>query len=256
MTLDPIGFDGGDVDLYRYEFNQPSGHFDSTGLADEDVLDWILKISSYAPVVGSSYGAARDIRNYWRDGADPASSFIVGWGRNTPIIGSAVRVEELARGESVAPGEVGRSLRAIDKVERGALIGLDLFTARCAIAGRAGSLGGDRIPKTTRGFRIVEDAELQDIYTRGKLHSPPGTDTPTGNLGKWFYMSREAALDTSSAWSKEGGGPFKVIEADVPTRSITVRQSGIDPTPGMPLGKEGFFAEFAKGLGDAIPFFR
>jgi hypothetical protein len=103
--------------------------------------------------------------------------------------------------------------------------------------------------KTKVGYRIVEDAELQDIIARGEFRFPPGGDTPTGRPGKWFYSTRAEALDTAGAWTAQRGGPFTLIRTEVPTSSITWR-GRIDHTPTMPKGKKGFFSEFGQGLGN------
>lgn len=106
--------------------------------------------------------------------------------------------------------------------------------------------------QTKDGYRIVEDAELQDIITRGRFRFPDGGDTPTGEPGKWFYSTREEALDTARMWAQQKGGPFTLTRTPVPKSSITFRQK-IDHSPTMPNGKSGFFSEFGKGLGSAKP---
>jgi hypothetical protein len=109
----------------------------------------------------------------------------------------------------------------------------------------------DALP-TRVGYRVVEDAELQDLIARGRWHFPDVGDTPTGQPGKWFYPTRAEALDTAADWSAQGGGPFTLVRSDIPVASITYRQSGIDATATMPQGKTGLFSEFAKGLAQAL----
>ena len=101
------------------------------------------------------------------------------------------------------------------------------------------------------GYRIVEPAELKDLYARGQFYSPPYGDTPTGAAGKWFYSTPEEAIDTAASWSSQGGGPFTLIKADIPSASITYTQAGIDGTSTMPFGKLGYFSEFDRGLNNA-----
>src|SRR5690606_13191248 len=43
-------------------------------------------------------------------------------------------------------------------------------------------------------YRVVENAELADLYARGKFYAPPESLSPTGNPGKWFYLFEQDAL--------------------------------------------------------------
>lgn len=121
--------------------------------------------------------------------------------------------------------------------------------ARPSVAPATNTPVPQNVQAATRvGYRVVEDAELQDIIARGTFRFPQGGDTPTGEPGKWFYTTRLGALDTAAHWESQGGGPFTLIRAEIPRSSITFR-GRIDPTPTMPLGKRAFFSEFCRGLG-------
>ncbi|MBL6707630.1 MAG: hypothetical protein ISQ06_16085 [Planctomycetaceae bacterium] len=100
-------------------------------------------------------------------------------------------------------------------------------------------------------WRIVEKRELDDIILRGnRYHSPSGTLSPTGQPGKWFYGSKADALDTAKTWGKNGDD-FFLTKTQVPKSALDDLYPGIDNTPTMPLGKDGYFVDM-KNLTDSL----
>lgn len=103
----------------------------------------------------------------------------------------------------------------------------------------------------TTGYRIVQDVELEDLLVRGQFYSPPGSSTPTGKPGKFFYTNAEDAMDTAAYWSSRDGKAYTLVRAEIPDSSIAYKKSGVDRTDTMPLGKKVLFSEYDRGLQNA-----
>ncbi len=63
LTKDPIGFAGGDVNLYRYLGNSPVNHRDPFGLAATDWWDPRFYINYWGGVAGGTFDLWRNYRN-------------------------------------------------------------------------------------------------------------------------------------------------------------------------------------------------
>jgi len=140
--VDPIGFAGGDVDLYRYVFNRPGSLADPSGLFGEFVIDEVISYITETvlePVL---------------DGMDPVGKRLI-----LSAIGGAVGGAVLGGAIGVTVGAPGAPVTGL----AGAIIG--------GVAGFTGGL------TTQLALEIFGIGEPMEIYMDGAERNKPADET-------------------------------------------------------------------------------
>lgn len=154
LSLDPLGFESGDANLYRFEGNDPLGNLDPMGTLTWGQAAWTIGISAG---VGLAAGALLPLAPVWVTtaaalGGSAGLGYAIGDAANT--IQQLVTGKEIGTGRELCPSEIGALkdhllLGAIGFAAGGAGAALGaklsgpLGKALSSLAGRSGSVGAE-----------------------------------------------------------------------------------------------------------------
>lgn len=222
ISEDPIGFSGGDANLYGYVWESPLGHTDPLGLDGwgNDTADWLDgRIGALHQYLGSNPDAV-----YFNTGVNYATNIYHGVA-NLFRVGSGV-------GHAIydpCDNGYGRAASVLEDVARAAAIFELLGGPAAGIAGSgtvvmAADAASSSAASATVPSRLarVLDARFANSPTLG---GPGATDVfvtaandIAGNSSSQGLATRLTMLDNSGRLRP---GPFAVIEFDTPTNGLS-----------------------------------
>ncbi|MCB9497029.1 MAG: RHS repeat protein [Fibrobacteria bacterium] len=154
LSIDPLGFESGDANLYQFEGNDPLGNLDPMGTLTWSQAAWTIGISAG---VGLAAGALLPLAPVWVTtaaalGGSAGLGYAIGDAANT--IQQLVTGREIGTGRELCPSEIGALkdhllLGAIGFAAGGAGAALGaklsgpLGNALASLTGRAGSAGAE-----------------------------------------------------------------------------------------------------------------
>jgi len=189
ISEDPIGFAGGDGNLYRYVGNSPLNFTDPLGLSDTagsgsglwgkavSVYRQALGVYAMVPLVGNPFQAtkqawdmAADINADMNRGVGFFDAAADAYGRHMPFINLGYLAGETWKSDTITSGvEFGRTICLREKIERNvmffgsealALAGAGAIGARGLGWGR-GSGAGTQAPESLIGRNAAQGAEWE-----------------------------------------------------------------------------------------------
>jgi RHS repeat-associated protein len=231
ISQDPIGFNAGDENLYRYVANSPTNATDPSGLIDHRKTPsgrpWWAEMFEPDPsdLINPLGMASKPVTK-------PLSKFVervLGRKASNKLADAAAKAIEKRLADAAVnaaketPLIVLQDARLKDALDKLApvqytiknspeMLELELIISRAA----------DRAPVKpvpegyTRVYRAVSEAEYEQILRTGKFEVPPGRPGFSPMNAKWFADSAEGAAAHGNSLPGLGKGKYRIIEADVP----------------------------------------
>jgi RHS repeat-associated protein len=258
LNEDPIGFDGGDPNLYRYVGNSPINGYDPTGLTQAgNPLNNIFGGTTYNPYAGSLATSSSPIFTQPRPSSSPGLSL----GTLGSVLGNSIY--------NSAPSYFAPTTRSA--LSAGvSLVGAGLSSTAPGYSGgqtatASNSPGwlqsaGNLVGAIWNAGKIWDNAEVAQNYQnlRDAGYSGPsaGIVGVVGGVGERSFVSRianaaegrTAAGDPLSGWQRVGEGTIGVGQGFVEVAGGKIVNSVAGPVVKFVTAGLDNAAQFAKGL--------